>query len=83
MEQEIMNAYIQKQNKLIGELINKNLMLDARLEVVTAKLTQGASEAIGNGGVIPRGMGEPSRPAYGALYVLAGCARNRSPRMSP
>jgi len=40
MEQEIMNAYIQKQNKLIGELINKNLMLDARLEVVTAKLTQ-------------------------------------------
>ena len=40
MEQEIMNAYIQKQNKLIGELINKNLMLDARLEVITAKLAQ-------------------------------------------
>ena len=38
MEQEIMNAYIQKQNKLIGELINKNLMLDAQLEVVSAKL---------------------------------------------
>tara|TARA_B100000768_G_C11203530_1_gene342811 strand:- start:395 stop:568 length:174 start_codon:yes stop_codon:yes gene_type:complete len=37
-EQDIMNAYIQKQNKLIGELINKNLMLDAQLEVVSAKL---------------------------------------------
>jgi|TARA_B110000977_G_scaffold128620_1_gene164146 hypothetical protein len=40
MEQEIMNAYIQKQNKLIGELINKNLMLDAQLEVVSAKLAK-------------------------------------------
>jgi hypothetical protein len=35
---ELMNAYIQKQNKLIGELINKNLMLEAQVEVISKKL---------------------------------------------
>jgi len=28
-----MNEYISKQNKMIGELINKNLMLEAQLSV--------------------------------------------------
>tara|TARA_A100001015_G_C14614160_1_gene565342 strand:+ start:441 stop:620 length:180 start_codon:yes stop_codon:yes gene_type:complete len=30
---QIMNEYVSKQNKLIGELINKNLMLDSQLAV--------------------------------------------------
>jgi hypothetical protein len=38
MDTELMNAYIQKQNRLIGELINKNLMLDSQLEIAMAKL---------------------------------------------
>ena len=38
MDTELMNAYVQKQNRLIGELINKNLMLDAQLEIAMAKL---------------------------------------------
>lgn len=38
MDTELMNAYIQKQNRLIGELINKNLMLEAQLEIAMSKL---------------------------------------------
>ena len=40
MDTELMNAYIQKQNRLIGELINKNLMLDSQLEIAMAKLNK-------------------------------------------
>jgi hypothetical protein len=40
MDTELMNAYIQKQNRLIGELINKNLMLDSQLEIAMKKLAQ-------------------------------------------
>ncbi len=32
-QKELMNEYIQKQNRMIGELINKNLMLDAQYTV--------------------------------------------------
>jgi hypothetical protein len=38
MDSELMNAYIQKQNRLIGELINKNLMLEAQLDVAMSKI---------------------------------------------
>lgn len=38
MNTELMNAYIQKQNKMIGELINKNLMLESQLEIAMKKL---------------------------------------------
>ena len=38
MDVELMNSYIQKQNKLIGELVNKNLMLDAQLEVANKRI---------------------------------------------
>jgi hypothetical protein len=38
MDTELMNAYIQKQNRMIGELINKNLMLESQLEIAMAKL---------------------------------------------
>jgi len=37
---ELMNAYIQKQNRMIGELINKNLMLEAQLDVANTKLSK-------------------------------------------
>jgi mevalonate kinase len=40
MDTELMNAYIQKQNRMIGELINKNLMLESQLEVATKKLKE-------------------------------------------
>ncbi len=40
METELMNTYIQKQGKLIGELINKNLMLDSQLELANTKIAQ-------------------------------------------
>ena len=38
MDSELMNAYVQKQNRLIGELINKNLMLEAQLDVAMSKI---------------------------------------------
>ena len=38
MDTELMNAYIQKQNRMIGELVNKNLMLESQLEVASRKL---------------------------------------------
>lgn len=38
MNTELMNAYIQKQNRMIGELINKNLMLESQLEIAMKKL---------------------------------------------
>lgn len=38
MDTELMNAYIQKQNRMIGELINKNLMLESQLEIAMKKL---------------------------------------------
>jgi len=40
MDTELMNAYIQKQNRMIGELINKNLMLESQLEIAMKKLNQ-------------------------------------------
>jgi hypothetical protein len=40
MNTELMNAYIQKQNKMIGELINQKLMLESQLEIALAKLKQ-------------------------------------------
>jgi hypothetical protein len=42
MDTELMNAYINKQNRLIGELINKNLMLEAQLEIAMSKLKKEA-----------------------------------------
>jgi len=45
MNEELMNAYIQKQNRLIGELINKNLMLDSQLEIAMKKLERFEGEA--------------------------------------
>lgn len=39
MDNDLMNAYIQKQNRMIGELINKNLMLEAQLELAMKKLS--------------------------------------------
>ena len=39
-DHELMNAYIQKQNKMIGEQINKILMLEAQLEIATKKLQE-------------------------------------------
>jgi len=38
MDTELMNAYIQKQNKMIGELVNKNLMLESQLEIAMKKI---------------------------------------------
>lgn len=38
MDTELMNVYIQRQNKLIGELLNKNLMLESQLEIAMRKL---------------------------------------------
>ena len=38
MDTELMNAYIQKQNRMIGDLINKNLMLESQLEIAMKKL---------------------------------------------
>ena len=38
MDTELMNAYIQKQNRMIGELINKNLMLESQLEIAMKNL---------------------------------------------
>ena len=32
-QKDLMNEYISKQNKMIGELINKNLMLESQLAV--------------------------------------------------
>ena len=38
MDNDLMNVYIQKQNRMIGELINKNLMLESQLEIALKKL---------------------------------------------
>jgi|TARA_R110000803_G_scaffold67070_1_gene128662 hypothetical protein len=40
MDQELMNVYINKQNRLIGDLINKNLMLDSQLEIANQKIAK-------------------------------------------
>jgi len=40
MNVELMNAYIQKQNRMIGDLINQKLMLESQLEVAQSKLKQ-------------------------------------------
>jgi cell division protein FtsB len=40
MNVELMNAYIQKQNRMIGDLINQKLMLESQLEVAQNKLKQ-------------------------------------------
>ena len=38
MNTELMNAYIQRQNKMIGELVNQKLMLESQLEIAMKKL---------------------------------------------
>lgn len=38
MDTELMNAYIQRQNKMIGELVNKTLMLESQLEIAMSKI---------------------------------------------
>jgi hypothetical protein len=38
MDTELMNAYIQRQNRMIGELINQKLMLEAQLEIANKNL---------------------------------------------
>lgn len=40
MDTDLMNAYIQRQNKMIGELINQKLMLEAQLEIANKKLLE-------------------------------------------
>jgi hypothetical protein len=40
MDTELMNAYVQKQNRLIGDLINKNLMLDSQLEIANKHIKE-------------------------------------------
>jgi|TARA_B110000503_G_scaffold38421_1_gene63116 hypothetical protein len=37
---ELMNEYVQKQNRMIGELVNKNLMLEAQLAVAQRIIEQ-------------------------------------------
>lgn len=44
MQVELMNEYISKQNKMIGELVNKNLMLEAQLAVAQKELAKYAAE---------------------------------------
>jgi hypothetical protein len=38
MDTGLMNAYIQKQNKFIGELVNQKLMLESQLEMAMQKI---------------------------------------------
>jgi hypothetical protein len=45
MDTELMNAYVNKQNRMIGELINKNLMLEAQLEIALSKLKKEEAES--------------------------------------
>jgi hypothetical protein len=40
MNTELMNAYIQKQNRMIGELVNQKLMLESQLEIAMKKIAK-------------------------------------------
>lgn len=42
-QKELMNEYVSNQNKMIGDLINKNLMLESQL-AVAFKMIEGLKE---------------------------------------
>jgi len=51
-QQEFVNEYVARQNKAIGDLTSKNIMLEARLAMAEKKIEEltGADEEVMDGG---------------------------------